>query len=497
MVKLRLKKLWDAFLLTGCPERAFAWRAFVFALAIRLVFVIATPRLGIGLDDMFQYDMLARSIAAGDGFRWYALADLQHIQRYLSQLQFQIPADYDSRGILTSFRPPLYPAFLALVYLLTGAGDGRFFAARLLQAFLGAALVPLTFLLARSFFPQNERPARVAALVVAIYPILVVYPLALATENLFIPLLLTSLLVLQGAAQSRRARDFLLSGFLLGLTALTRSVILAFAGLAVLWAFFLLRERRNAILMLLMLALTISPWVIRNSLLTGRLSGIETAMGYTLYMGYHPETTGTFRYGPSLDLFPILDDGERDRLGTQKAHEFIRADPWRAAILPVYRLGHFFGLERRGLFYFYSNNFFGYLPPLPLWTLTLLFLLPFVIVSCSAAFGLALARWERTTLLLPLVISGYLAPHLFLLAEERFHYALIPCLAILASLSWTGGLAALRARWRESRTGKVALLLAAVTVLMLLVNWGWEIGRDFDSLRLLFGPTGNRTWFDY
>ena len=42
--------------------------------------------------------------------------------------------------MLTSFRPPLYPAFLALIYLIGGVGVKRFFIARLVQVFLAASL---------------------------------------------------------------------------------------------------------------------------------------------------------------------------------------------------------------------------------------------------------------------------------------------------------------------------------------------------------------------
>ncbi len=53
---------------------------FVAALVPRLALVLAL-RVPIGLDDMFQYDMLARSLAAGHGYRWYGQADLDLIQR--------------------------------------------------------------------------------------------------------------------------------------------------------------------------------------------------------------------------------------------------------------------------------------------------------------------------------------------------------------------------------------------------------------------------------
>lgn len=471
---------------------------FLVALALRLALVVPLHAMPIGLDDMFQYDMLARSIVAGDGYRWYAQDDLYLVQDYFKTLDFQIPADYDPRGVPTSFRPPLYPAFLALIYWLTGVDADRFFTARLVQAFLNAALVPLTFALARRIFPEKPRIALLAAWIVALYPMLVMYPLALATENLFYILFLGSVLSLTLAVQTGSTRFFLLSGLLLGLTALTRSVILAFGGLVILWGFFYLRERKNIVLLALTLALTISPWVIRNSLLYERPMGIETAMGYTLYVSFHPESSGTFQYGISLDLIPYLDDAERDKVGVKKGLEFIAADPLRAAIeLPISRAGHFFGLERRALQYFYSNNFFGYIPQPWLSIASLLLLSPWVVLACSAAFGLALWPWRRDTFILPLAVFGYTLPHILLLAEERFHYNLIPLLAVLAALCWHGGWDSLRAAWAASRAGKLALSLALLAVLLLFFAWTGELARDWPQLSQLLSPDGNKTGFPY
>ena len=96
---------------------------------------------------------LARSIAAGNGYRWYAEADLPTVLPYLKLDLSSI--NYDPRGVLTSFRPPLYPAFLALVYLVFGVGTHRFFFARLIQTILGALLAPLTFALARKTISKS------------------------------------------------------------------------------------------------------------------------------------------------------------------------------------------------------------------------------------------------------------------------------------------------------------------------------------------------------
>src|SRR5512142_1999297 len=117
---------------------SFPLRILLVALALRLIPVLLTRQLAIGLDDMFQYDMLARSLASGNGFRWYAPADLARLAPYLHLDVASL--HLDPRGMLTTFRAPLYPAFLSLIYSLNGINDGRFFVARLAQAFLGALL---------------------------------------------------------------------------------------------------------------------------------------------------------------------------------------------------------------------------------------------------------------------------------------------------------------------------------------------------------------------
>jgi hypothetical protein len=510
----------------GRLSRSFPLRIFFVALVLRLIPVLLTRSLSIGLDDMFQYDMLARSLAGGNGFRWYASADLELLKPYVD---FNLSSvDYDPvRGVETSFRAPLYPAFLSLIYLLVGSGANRFFAARLAQTFLGAALAPLTYFVALRFSPlpagegqgvRSDRTAKISAWVAAAYPILLAYPLGLGTENPFFLLLLASFLFLLKASEHSPPDSqpisrtppfssfiffhlssiyFLLSGFLLGLTALTRSVILPFAVLAVLWVWFALKQKRGAILVALALALTIAPWFVRNSLLHNKLTGIETSMGYNLYLGYYPQGNGSFVFGPSLDLLTILDDAERDRVGTQKAIQFIRAQPERFLPLAVNRLGFFFGLEKRVLMYFYGNNIVGFIPFPLLLTLFLVMLLPFVIVSLSAALGLSLLRWNPPTILLGLLFLAYILPHVFILAEYRFHLALVPFFAILASLFWIGGWKSIAARWNESRAGKIAVTIAVLAVCLLLLNWGLELSRDADKIVQLLGPNGNFSNYPY
>ena len=84
------------------PNRSFAFRIYIIALILRLIPVFLARGLGIGLDDMFQYDMLARSLASGNGFRWYAKEDLNQLASFVD-FDLSSVRDYDPvRGIPTS-----------------------------------------------------------------------------------------------------------------------------------------------------------------------------------------------------------------------------------------------------------------------------------------------------------------------------------------------------------------------------------------------------------
>jgi hypothetical protein len=381
----------------------------------------------------------------------------------------------------------------------------RFFAARLANSLLLALLAPLTYFIAlRLLSPtpmsdgkSGDESACLAAWTVALYPILLLYPIAIATENLFFPLVLTSFLILLIAREKPTAGNFLLAGFLLGLTALTRSVILPFAVGAIFWIAASLKNKRGALLAALALTLTVLPWAVRNSLLHHRLTGLETSMGYNLYLGYYPGGSGTFLFGPSYDLLTVLDDSERDRIGTSKALEFIRDQPQRFLPLALNRLGYFFGLEKRAILYFYTNDVFGFIPFPSLLTILLLIVTPFVVVSISAAFGLACLRWNPQTSLLLLLFIGYLLPHVLILSEDRFHLALVPFFAILAASAWKAGPQLLVTRWRESISSKLLILFIGIVIALLLLNWGLELSRDADKLAQFFSPFGNMARFAY
>ena len=193
----------------------------------------------------------------------------------------------------TAFRPPLYPLLVATcVYL------GGFVLLGASQIVLGTATVWLTWLLAVRC-RLSKRTAAIAATLVAIDPLLVQYTTQAMTETLA-TFLVTVLLVATLWSGNETAKGGVV-GVLFGLAALCRPSIWAFGTLAgAVWLVETLRTRSSDGLFrsqvssrrvkvggmcLFAVAVTISPWVIRNSGVFGRPILMTTHGGYTLLLG--------------------------------------------------------------------------------------------------------------------------------------------------------------------------------------------------------------------
>ena len=474
----------------------------------RLLLVLAFLRAPIGLDDMHQYDMLARSLAGGNGYRWYGRDDVALLRPYLERYYgLTIPtADVPEEGLVTTFRAPGYPFFLAGIYFLFGL-DQRFAHARLIQAFLGAALAPLTAFLALRL-GTTRRAAYAAGAILAFYPVLWMYPIGLASENTFLLLVLLGLLASLAAARTARPSAALGAGLAFGAATLTRGALALFLPFVALWLWRSAPRNglRQAALLTAAASALLLPWVIRNSLVLGRLSFVENSAGYNLFVGYHPQGNGNFDVRVSVIPLRILDDGERDRWTMEQALGFIRNDPWRAVRLIPLRFASFFGLEDRELVYFYSNNYFGPIPK-PLLVLGYLVLVaPFVAVALGAPFGLAVpqppgpaagadAGLAARALVLGL-IGALLLAYIPILADPRFHLPLVPALAAYAaSAATTPGmrgriLTSLRQRHR-------AACIASLAVVCLLALWAIDLAADWPRLSAVFAPGGHLLGLEY
>ena len=104
---------------------------------------------------------------------------------------------------LTAIRPPLYPAFLALVYKIFGPENYN--AVRIIQIFLSLISGWIVYSLTKSIF-HEEKVALLAAAIFLFYPSLVIFNYLILTETLFIFLFLLALyLLVEGVRLLRRS----------------------------------------------------------------------------------------------------------------------------------------------------------------------------------------------------------------------------------------------------------------------------------------------------
>jgi len=457
---------------------------FVVALTLRLIPVWLTLDVGIALDDMFQYDALAESIRLGQGYTWYG-------------------------GIPTAFRAPLYPLFLAIIYSLFGH---QFLAVRIIQAIMGASLPLVLYVLAQRVF--DDRVARIASWVVVFYPMFLLYPLGLVTENLFFLLVPLAVLYVLKAIDTSRGSYYLLAGLLLGLSILTRSVISGFALLILPWLWHYVSNKREALknwgLILLPVAVLTVPWSIRNSLLYGQFAFVESSLGFNLYLGYHPDGTGTFDSALAVDFMEKIDgfdvpDLETEKrvnnLGMESGLGFIKKDPVRAAWLLVSKLSHFLRLDKRAALYFYSGDFLGELPALILLLVLLVLCLPWVIVLLLSVIGMSFSDITRDTVLIYLLFFYFTGIHMLVMAEPRFHLVLVPFLTAFAAQG-ARALPQVRDKLRARdlavrRDARSRFGWCLVVMALLVLNWVYELNVDMDKLRVIFSPGGNLARFNY
>lgn len=386
------------------------------ALGVRVGYVLT---LGDELtwDDARHYDRIARNFLQGRGL---VLDRYRRIER-----------------------PPLYPLLLAGLYLLNHhlGLTSDLLAVRLVQALLGTAAVLLVWWTTRRLF--DERSALLAALMAAGYPFFIYYTGVLLSETLTV-FLVTLLLAVVAEMWRERALHYpVAAGATLGLLCLTRSSLLLLpVVMVVVWLAVRGprgRALREAVLMLVVWAGVMLPWVARNAVVTGGrfVPGTLTG-GWSLYEAAGPGADG----GPRMErirwpeaVWPRetsrLDEYEADRYLFRLTLEHIRREPLRTARLALVKLGRFWNVV---------PNFSGFRSPFYL-VVSVLGYVPVMVLAVVGAVG-ARRQWRRWLMLV--VPAVYLSLiHAVFVGSIRYRVPAMPGLMVLAGV----GAAAVLGRW--------------------------------------------------
>jgi hypothetical protein len=302
-------------------DRAFSLALFCVALALRLVVALAWA--GDPVWDGEFYHLGAVRLAAGLGYSG---------ERMVGGVAESEPWSHYPVG-LSALLAPAYMAFGPSPRVGAVAG-----------ALLGALVAPLTHRVAR--YALSPRRARVAGLVVALSPELVLYAALVMTEvPAALSLVLASWLALRGRGG---LASLALGGAALGLGALVRPPTVLFAPALGLvrfrWAEGASRVRALALgglVATLAAVAVVAPWTARNCVTLDGCAFVSTNGGWNLAIGASPEATGRYVPLSADDWCPgVHAPVAQDRCLRDRALAWVGADPLRWIGLASHKMGH-------------------------------------------------------------------------------------------------------------------------------------------------------------
>jgi 4-amino-4-deoxy-L-arabinose transferase-like glycosyltransferase len=434
--------------------RLFLWAVIAIGLVVRLAILWSTPTLGTGIADEQQYSQIGASIVAGDGFA-------------------------RAPGQPTSLRPPLYPALLAAIWSVGGTRNLQF--VRAFQILLALATTAVVYLLGARMY--NEKIGRYAAAASWLYPSLVFFNFLILTETLFTFLLLAFVLLAVCLVQSPRASVALLCGIVLGLAALTRSVLwplplVLCPLLVVLIPGPLGRRIALPLVVFAGYAIVVAPWAVRNTRLQGGFTVVDTMGGMNLRMGNYEYTPDNRMWdavalrGPQSwvrGVTPdepggVITEGRKDKWAQREALEYMRQHPGVTVRRAFIKFADFWGIERE----FVAGVQYGLFKP-PRWFQILgsgSIVAAWLAVSLLGGAGLWLTppadRRLHVLALLPFVVI--VGAHTIVFGHSRYHLPLVPILALYAGALLAAIVPSIRSARPARLTGAVVSVAALLTI---------------------------------
>lgn len=340
------------------------------------------------------------------------------------------------------WQPPLYPFFLGVVYALFGHS---FWAAKILQAFLGSGACLFLFLIGRRIV--GVIPATIAFLIASFYGPLILADAELLNVNLFI--FLQMLMFLLCCGRSLSVLKAAVIGLVFGLAAITVGNLLF--TLPLFLGFIWLRQetaRRGFLAALVFLCLAALPigWVtLLNYRFDHELILISSNSGINFYIGNNPDYEQTVAIRPGyrwmeLGLEPfqhhILTAGAGSAYFFRKSVRWIASCPWEYVSLLIKKTLLF--LSGREVFRnheIYPLRQYSSLLSMLLWIKGVAF--PFGLVAPLSIVGMAsFIRQRQQRSATAWLIIGYIALYgasvVLFFVTGRYRLPVVPFLILFA-----------------------------------------------------------------
>ncbi|MEW6606699.1 MAG: glycosyltransferase family 39 protein [bacterium] len=318
---------------------------------------------------------------------------------------------------------PLYYYFLALVYLIVGTEPFR---AVIFQIFVGCGSYFLVYLLGTRIF--NQTVGLIALLLCAFYGIFMVYETTILTPVLDTFTLLLSLFLLLKSVEKNSIKWYLITGIVIGLSALSRATTLLVLPFLLLWVLVVFGLKKRFLIVsffiLLGTALAISPVTIRNYIYSGKFILLTQSGPITFWAGNNEDSEGIYYIPPYADNLKGKDD---EGFWMRDAVRFIKEKPHKYLWLLFKKWTIFWsGYEIPDNDIVYSR--FEKSAPL------LKLMGQFGLIASLGIMGicLSLRRLNKNILLLFLVMIGYMSAILLFFVMARFRVPFVPYLIIFS-----------------------------------------------------------------
>jgi len=287
----------------------------------------------------------------------------------------------------------------------------------------------------------------------ALYPTAIYYTNLLATEVPFTFLLLAIVLIWINLMEYRpppreipfhRAALVLSLGGLTGVAALVRPVILPIVALFLIFQVRRIRVIQQVLPLLLVSLLAflgvILPWTYRNYRVLGHLVLISTNGGVNFFIGNNPSATGEY-FIPAYNPLVGLEEWEMDQAGWRAGIEFLLKNPFQFLLNYWVKTVKLFSLEWDAFFWNFQTpqTFARQVHSLQIVRQSVS-LLPLFVTPLGTSAGLMiLGLWGlKKAYALPFrslivtLIGVWILVHALFFANPRFHFPLVPLLAISA-----------------------------------------------------------------
>lgn len=434
----------------------FPLKLFLTALTVRILFTLIHPQIYL-ISDMLGYNEAAMSLLEDGEFR--------------------------VKGVISASRPPMYPFFLTVVYFVFGHS---LLAVRLMQAVVGAITAVMVFQTGKLMF--DRKTAALAGIFYAFYTASWALGDILLTESLFTLLMIISVYFMIRIGESGSPWVIFWAGLFAGAAALTRTAYVPYIPFILTGVVVLRigspRVVSRYILMTLVFAMTIFPWMLRNYYTHDSFT-MNPKSGADFYMYNHSGIRYIINNYEDTTMLEeekawTWSEVEKGRVGAELGMKWIKENPGLFLFKGFRMMMNIWGFDRDYLWWYLAGAFGSD----PVWLFALMALLtnfPFLIIAPLAMAGFIISRPLMNRLTVPTLIIVCLHILSFIVygfARHRFPFAtLLIIWAAYAVINWKE-IEAVLAKGRKSWRKRAIIFAWA----FLLFSWGFEFLLDAGSL---------------